>query len=212
MEESLIRLNQAIDYLKNKGKIHKQKDIVTALSMSQVNVSRALNGIPRYFTEGFLNKFADAYSDYINKEWLLTGKGTMAKPDRDQRPHFDARVAAGFLSGGSEQVMSPELRDMVTTFPEYDFTIDVEGDSMLPEIKDGDTICCRILDDRLNLPIGEICVLDTKSGPVVKVIKEADAECLTLHSLNPSYPDYRVEFSEINRIALVIGILRCLNP
>lgn len=211
MEESLKRLNQAIDYLKNKGRIHKQKDIVSALDMNQVNVSRALNGIPRYFTEGFLKKFATAYSAYINEEWLLSGKGPMEKPDANDRPHFDSRVSAGFLGGESPQLMSADMRSRIVPFPDYDFTIEVSGDSMVPEINDGDTICCRIVSDRQNPPVGRICLLDTKDGPVVKVIKETTEDSVVLHSLNPKYPDYSVEFPDITRVALVIGVIRILN-
>ena len=104
------------------------------------------------------------------------------------------------------------FRDIIEPLPEYDFTLVVEGDSMTPQIADGDTICCRFLDDRLNTPIGQICVLDTKDGPAVKIIKEVTKDSLILHSLNPRYPDYPVELSSINRVALVIGVLRILHP
>lgn len=211
-ERMLERLTQAVEYLKNKGKARKHEDIALLMNKPRPHVSAALKGDEKRLTQGFVKSFAAAYRDYINEEWLLTGKGEMAKPDHDQRPHFEARVAAGFLSGGSEQIMSPMLRDMITTFPKYDFTIDVEGDSMTPQIVDGDTICCRFLDDRLNAPVGRICVLDTKDGPAVKIIKEVTEDSLILHSLNPKYPDYPVELSSINRVALVIGVLRILNP
>ena len=211
-EQVFERFKQSFEYLKDRGRIHKQQDLCEPLGIVKSHISEFCNGKDRYFTEGNLKRFAAAYKDYINEEWLLTGKGTMAKPEKDVRPHFEARVAAGFLAGGSEQIMSPELRSMITPFPEYDFTIDVEGDSMIPQIADGDTICCRYVDDRQNPPIGQICVLDTKDGPAVKVIKEVTDDSVILHSLNPAYPDYPVEFNDINRIALVIGVLRILHP
>lgn len=211
MDNSLDRLLQAIEYLKGKGKIHKQQDIAETLSMNKVNVSRAIKGTPRYFTEGFLKRFGQAYKDYIFEEWLLTGKGDMAKPEKETRPHFEARVSAGFLSGFSDQIMKSEFRNLIEQLPEYDFTIDIEGDSMSPEILDGDTICCRIANDRQNPPIGRICVLDTKNGPVVKVIKSVTEDSLILHSFNQKYPDYSLEFTDINNIALVVGVIRIIH-
>ena len=79
---------------------------------------------------------------------------------------------------------------------------------MLPRIESGDLLLCRRAGDRANIPLGRICVIDGKDGAAVKVIAEADDECVTLHSLNPDYKDYRVEFADILGIAEVVGLVR----
>lgn len=210
MEEAFARIHQAVDYLRSIGKLHTQLDIAEALGMREAAVSSALNNKDRRFTKGFIKRFAKAYSDYISQEWLLTGEGEMAAPDKTMRPHFDAKASAGFMCGVGE-AETGTLRPRIPGMKDYDFTIEADGNSMLPRIVSGDLLVCRKADDRANPPIGKICVIDGKDGAAVKVIASAndDAETVTLHSLNPEYPDYDVEFSDILDIAEVVGLVRC---
>lgn len=55
MEEKHARLLQAIDYLKDKGQIHKQQDIVDRLGKDKSNISEALRGKKKRLTDGFLS-------------------------------------------------------------------------------------------------------------------------------------------------------------
>lgn len=210
MEEAHNRFKQAIEYLRDIGKSHNQQDIADAIDMGKANFSRAVNGDQRYFTKGFLKRFAAAYSDYISEEWLLTGEGEMAVPDKSLRPHIGVKAAAGFMVGIGENDKGDDLRSRIPFFSDYDFTITTDGQSMLPEISDGDILACRISNDRANPPIGKICVIDSKEGAAVKVIKGASDSSITLHSLNPDYKDYEVAVSDLNRIAVVVGVIKKL--
>lgn len=207
MNRSFARLHQVIDYLKDIGKIHKQQDIVDALGIAKSNLSMALKGNERYLTEGFLKRFAAAYSDYINEDWLLTGEGQMEVPDKTLRPHVGVKAAAGFMTGIADADAGNETLPKIPFIPDYDFTITADGDSMMPKIESGDILACRFADDRVNPPIGKICVIDSKDGAAVKVLKAANGSELTLHSLNPAYKDYPVPTSDINRIAVVVGMV-----
>ncbi|MDE5886480.1 MAG: S24 family peptidase [Muribaculaceae bacterium] len=204
----LARIHKAIDYLKDSGRIHIQRDIVAAVNGNESNVTQALKGNPRYLTKPFLKRFAAAYSDYISEEWLLTGEGEMVKPDRDMRPHYDAKASAGFMDGISEGEYGDNLKPLIPFMRNYDFTIEVKGKSMFPEYRDGDVVACKISRDRLNPPVGEICVIDTKDGAVLKEIMDVEEDCIVLHSLNPEYKNYMVGFDDINRIAVVVGLVR----
>ena len=209
MDDAFKRLGQAIEYLRDIGKSHNQQDLADTIGMSKANFSRAVNGTPRYFTKGFIMRFASAYSDYINKDWLISGEGEIAVPDKTMRPHFDAKASAGFMCGVSEGETGT-LRPRIPGMKDYDFTIEVEGDSMMPCLESGDLLVCRRSIDRANPPIGKICVIDSKDGAAVKVIVSAndDTETFTLHSLNPDYTDYEVEFTDILDIAEVVGLVR----
>lgn len=211
MNDSLHRIIESIDYLKDNGKIHKQQDIADILGIEKGNLSRTLKGNPRYLTTGFLKRFASAFSDYINEGWLLEGKGEMAKASKDMRPHYDAKASAGFMDGISEGRMSAEFRAMAVPLNPYDFSIDVGGDSMYPKIEPGDTLMCRVSIDRQNPPIGKICVINTKDGTVVKVIKSVSDFTMTLHSLNPKYHDYEIDLNTILGIAEVTGLVRSFD-
>ena len=205
-----IRLLQAIDYLKDNGLARKHEDIAEAAKISRPNISAAIKGNPRYITEGNLRKFAAAYSDYINEDWLLTGEGEMAVPDKNLRPHFEAKAAAGFMGGVSEGEYGNDMCPMIPFFSDYDFTIEVQGESMLPDYKEGDVLACRIAKDRLNPPIGKVCVIDSKEGAAVKEIADVTDSAVVCHSFNPDpkYKDYEIEFDNINQIAVVVGTLR----
>lgn len=207
MDKALARLNQTIDYLKDNGKIHKQQDIADALGMGKARVSESLKGKEGKFTEFFLNRFADAYSEYINKDWLLTGEGEMTKVGKDMRPHVEQKAAAGFMDNFSRGEKGEDFRQKIPFISEYDFTIEVSGDSMEPEIKNGDILACRMISDRLNPPIGKVCVIDSPDGFAVKVIKSVKPSGeVTLHSFNNKYSDYTVE--GINHTAVVVGFIR----
>ena len=132
----------------------------------------------------------------------------MEAPDDSLRPHYDAKASAGFMDDLSEGKMSAEFRAIAIPILNYDFSIDASGNSMMPRIENGDTLLCKISDDRLNPPLGKICVIDTMDGAVVKEITEVGETSLTLHSLNPNYDDYEIDLSSINRIAEVVGLLR----
>ena len=206
-----IRLLQAIDYLKDNGKARNHEEIAELTGLSRPNITAAINGNPNRITERNLQKFAAAYSDYINEQWLLTGEGEMQVPDRSLKPHFSAKAAAGFINGVSDAEYSGDSHPYVSGMPDYDFSIETDGDSMMPRIESGDTLLCRRLTDRMNPPIGEICVIDTKEGAVVKQIHSVSDETLTLHSLNPSYHDYEIDLSSILGVAEVVGLTRSLD-
>lgn len=207
-DKAFVRFKQAIEYLKDNGQARIQENMAALMGVRQPHLASAIKGDHKRLTEGLLKKFAAAYSDYINEEWLLTGEGSMEVPDKSLRPHYDAKASAGFMDGVSEGKMSAEFRAMAIPLLGYDFSIDAKGDSMMPRIEDGDTLLCRVANDRLNPPIGKICVIDTKDGVVVKEIKSANQESLTLHSLNPAYRDYDIDLDIILGIAEVVGLVR----
>lgn len=205
----LIRITQAVEYLKNKGKARKHEEIAETMGIARSHVTAALKGDPKRLTKGFLKKFAAAYSDFINEKWLLEGAGAMEKPDDSLRPHVaTTSAAAGFMDAISQGEFNPELCAFVPWLNDYDFTITVKGDSMAPLLLDGDILACRRLTDRLDPPVGKICVFDTQGGAMVKVLLSVNEESVTLHSINPRHADFDVAHADIISTALVVGYIR----
>lgn len=173
-------------------------------------------GHPRYFTDGFLRRFAAAYKNHISEAWLLTGEGRMDVPGKDERPHVDSvTAAAGYLDGISEPVTNPDFHRLADLLPDYDFTIRALGDSMMPEIHSGDLLLCRRLDRALHpADLGRIFVADTADGVLVKRLAaiDPDAGAVTLHSLNPAYPDIGTPASGLHALARVVAVVHPVGP
>ena len=209
MEEALRRLKESIAYLKSKGQIHKQQDIADTLEMAKGHLSDAVRG-GRYFTEGFLRRFAKAYSEYINEDYLINGVEPLAKPSLQTRPYFPLTVAAGFTGVpiGSVSLDQCEYMPIVPGVEAYDFSISVEGDSMAPLINNGDTLLCKWLDE-LRFTRKGIYVIDTNEGAVVKKVERV-GNSLRCISLNPEYPPFMQPLDTILRVAQVRSLIRNL--
>lgn len=210
------RFLQAIDYLKGKGKLHKQQDIADKMGLKKSAVSEAVNCAPKRFTAGFLARFADAYADYINKDWLLTGRGQMAVADAEAtRPHIPrdvAEVSAGFTGVAISTVLptDAEPRPINPQWGKYDMTVTVKGDSMYPTLEDGDVIACHEIGFDEPLSASKIYVVDTDDGAVVKrVTRGRSALICRSDNKNGSYPDIRIT-AGVNHIYEVVGLSRAL--
>ena len=161
---------RAVEYLKDTGVIHKQQDIADSLDMARSNVSHAIKGRPRYFTDGFLRRFARAYKEHISEAWLLTGQGRMDVPGRDERPHIDSeKDVAGFLGRNPGPVPTPPFCKPFDLIPAYDFSLRVRSDSTSHEVRPGDVLLCRRLDREIEkADIGQIFVFDDADGVTVR--------------------------------------------
>lgn len=207
---SFARFKQSVEYLKDMGQIHRQKDIAVAVGVSESYMSDVLKDRGGKFSDYFLERFARAYSDYINEEWLLTGEGEMEVPDKSLKPYVeDISAQAGEMWNNVIET-STSLKNANSFTKPFDFIIKGSGNSMSPFIEDGDILFCRYHTDNINMPIGKICVVMTKDSVVVKELKSIKNGIATLHSINPDYPDYSVKLTEIFRLAVVVNMSRDL--
>ncbi len=212
-ERLYSRFIQAFGYLRNTGVIHTQQDVADKMGIPKSSVSSAMKNTPKRFTEGFVTRFVNAYSDYISADWLLKGEGQMKKIDmRNKKLHIPsdkAVVAAGFVGTAINSVQEGEceLRPAMTPFPWYDFTITVSGDSMFPTLMDGDTIACEWLSRDATLRSDKIYVLDSNDGAVVKRVRRHGSS-LICSSDNPHFQNFEINDTDILRIARVVGVVR----
>ena len=75
--ERVKRVNEAFNYLRNKGLIRTQKDLANLMHAAESNISKALKGDEAILTDRFLRRLSAAFGGVFNQEWLLTGKGEM---------------------------------------------------------------------------------------------------------------------------------------
>ena len=77
------RLNEVIGYIQYKTGYKTQTAIAEKIEFSRNNLSSATKGDDKYLTEGLADKITFAFPE-INKDWLLTGNGSMLIPQTEE--------------------------------------------------------------------------------------------------------------------------------
>ena len=183
-----------------------------------------------------LSKIIDSLTQ-VNPTWLLTGRGDMLQQaqgadgdpagvskdfdagpiDRANpgatRPRIPFTAAAGALSIATNAACDADCErfPVITTFPAYDFTIKIEGDSMAPDYLSGDELACRFVDYPANIKWGEPHILDTRDGVVFK-IPYFGGDQIMCRSINPDGPSFLVDCADVLHVASIVGFTRQLQP
>lgn len=176
-----------------------------------------INSLKKSPTADKLQMIIGAYPD-LSINWLLTGEGEMlnapgGKKQGDGgvelRPRIPLSASAGFLSGIAQGVRLEdcELLPVIPGVAEYACTITVRGDSMMPYYHSGDEIALQPVLDRRAIQWGNVYVLDTNDGILLKRIYD-HGETLRCVSYNKEYVDSYVDKSSINSLWRVVAMLR----
>ena len=204
-----------LDALKECLNMPKNKDLAEYLGITSQAVSNW------YSRNTFDTELIYTKCDFLNPEWLLTGKGEMLKTEKppthikkqreeeETRPRIPMDATAGSLSIAVDNVTMEQCEQMpvIKAFSRYDFTIFARGDSMEPEYHSGDELACLYIKNTSFVQWGRTHVLDTAQGIIVKRIFDNE-EAILCKSDNELYPDFNIHKSELYNIALVIGVLR----
>ena len=196
------------------------------IDFNQSNLSKIIRG-EREVPANLINKILD--NTNVNRQWLLTGEGNMLKENSNAKPftpHARAGIPlvsqyayAGYLGGYGD----PEY---VGTLPTIDFTPDremtgnwlafeVKGDSMDNGSKEsyveGEIVICREVereywrDSRLFINKRDFVIVH-EEGILIKRITEhnLDTHTITIHSLNPMYPDRTLNLEHVRQIFSIV--------
>lgn len=112
---------------------------------------------------------------------------------------------AGFQAPGTKL---DECEKVVSPIADVDFAITVNGDSMSPDYPSGARILIKKIDPTAFIPWGNVFVLDTVNGVIVKELQPSDHEGkLVCHSLNPNgkFKDFEVSLQDINGMYRVLA-------
>lgn len=212
------RLNEVFQYLRKHKGIHTQKDFAHDMRYSREYISAALNGKEKNLTDDLFESICQRYVDTFNLEYLKTGEGELITLDEEAnqaymeqlygtRPRLPVTAAAGAISEyiGGIYAQQCEQMPIIHSFPAYDFTILVKGDSMEPKFEGGDEIACRRVEKIIEW--GKAHIVDTNDGAFLKRIFD-DGESIRCVSYNQDYPDFHVHKTDINGIYRVVGLLR----
>lgn len=109
------------------------------------------------------------------------------------------KVSAGMGILAYDDILGYEFAD-VRYCNENHFYLHVSGDSMTPEIKDGDLVLVR-KQDSVDSGNYAVVVVDEEDG-CVKIVKYGK-DWIELHSINPYYPVRRFDNEDVLRIRVI---------
>lgn len=223
-EKSSIKQN-ILEFLDFKG-------VSQYLFYKKTGITRGILSQDNGLSEDNLMRFLDYYTD-VNTEWLLTRKGPMLKKDLSHQedvalelnepgedygyakkiPLVSNTAIAGF-GNSNFSIAERDVKDYYV-IPKFkhkkiDFMIEVEGSSMYPKYNSGDVVGCTIIKESSFIQWNKVHVIATKEqGIIIKRIKKSDKlDTYTMVSDNKSYDPFDVPESEIDGIALVVGVIR----
>jgi len=164
-----------------------------------------------------LEKISVANPD-LNMYWLLTGEGTMLKSesdyypeqtDQDLIPLVDVVALAGTLTNAVDGRTLAQLDRTASPVAGADIALEVYGDSMEPEYPSGSRVFCRRVQADTPIIWGNVYVLDTADGVLIKELQHTDDDGVLLcRSLNPNgrYAPFTYPRKRIYNIWRVLGV------
>ncbi len=203
-----------------------QAQFARMLGIDPANLSKIITG-KHPVSNGFINRLvADAG---VSKRWLVSGEGYPFEKERDSltgigmeaglavrnaagsTPLYDVDVTAGGVEL-SRMFASDNIAGYVN-IPGLNpdcVLVRVSGDSMTPLVPAGSYIAIRKVDITSPIIWGQVYVVVTDDYRMVKrVRRNADPECVTLHSENPQYDDIEMPLASIRAIFYVEAVIDC---
>ena len=194
-----------------------------SIGASKGVLSRALsNGTD--IQSKWIQVIVEKYYQY-SPEWLLTGRGEMireesthaslptATPSASGIPLIPLEAIAGFSIEDNQGITLKDCQ--LYSIPEFeakgaDFLIRVSGNSMAPIYHNGDIIACRKIKNILFFQWGEIYVIDTSQGVIVKYVEECtnNEENIICVSENKHYKPFQIPKTDIRSLSTIIGLVR----
>lgn len=177
------------------GVVRNQGEFAALIDMNKTTLSSAMNGSPKALTDS------------------LVAKAVRVANELDQRintnetvPIFPFSVRGGAsLNDISEGLTDAECERVVTPIRGAELAMEVVGDSMAPAFPAGARVLLKKVPDDSFISWGEVFVLDTVNGQVLKRILPTDDESIwELRSDNPAYPPFRIRTAQVRSVWRVL--------
>ena len=205
MQDFFKRLDAYIDYSNlNDNKVTVSCGISNGLigkarkrgSLSQDNITKILN-----------------VYQYLDANWLMTGRGEMLISvtinDVKSVPIINIDNVINFKSNLKVSSSKPNKFVAADLFSS-DFLLEVNNKITSQKYKNGDLLACKKVDIKdIFFQWNNIFIIDTKLGIwVKKLMKGKDANHLLILSENPNHDPFEIRVSEINAVAVVLGVVK----
>jgi repressor LexA len=183
-------------------------EVAKLVGVSEATISRYESGNIKNMRKDRIAKYASALKVPPSTFLELEDKPTQSNPLTATEIRASSvpvplvgRVAAGLSCHSEDNIEGYILTDSESLHEGYEyFWLTVTGDSMEPELHDGDRVLVRE-QETLDSECFAVVRIDGEDGVVKRV--RIDRDKITLTSINPYYPPRLFEREEMNRIAVV---------
>ncbi len=160
-----------------------------------------------------LRKIVEIPTVDINETWLLTGEGGMfvekVLPEKSYTegvPYYDVDFKLGFDELIHPGAPNPEYLIRMPGYEKATMWCNASGDSMSPEINNGDIIALQRVEDFSFLPFGDVYGFITTNGMrTIKRLGRSDRD--GYYRLIPTNKEYDEQDIPVNKIALVYRVM-----
>lgn len=182
-------LQEAYDHCLRSGKVKNKNDFAVLLGTSRTSLSSAFNGNEMYLTDKLIARVVEL-------------AGAPEGPAENTVPIVPYAVRGGALQGFSEGVEEWECERITSPVRGAELAFEVTGDSMAPGFPAGTRVLLKRV--RSMIAWGEVHVIDTVDGPVLKRIDQGEGDTFILRSDNPAYQPIVVSREDIRGVWRVL--------
>ena len=188
----LDALKDAYERCLSAGIIRNQGEFADVMGVNRTTLSSAMNGRPQALTDSLVAKATKVANELTSR---------MQEPEHTV-PIVPYAVRGGALQGFSEGVEEWECERITSPVRGAELAFEVTGDSMAPGFPAGTRVLLKRV--RSMIAWGEVHVIDTVDGPVLKRIDQGEGDTFILRSDNPAYQPIVVSREDIRGVWRVL--------
>lgn len=197
--EKLRILQDAYDYCIRNGMVKSKADFAEFIGTSRTSMSSAFGGNDQYLTDKLISRVKEAV--YQERS------SSPAAPDTV--PLLPTAARGGLIGDFADAVHEYQCERIISPIKGATLAMTVTGDSMSPEYPSGSIVLMRKVDEEVFIEWGEVYVLDTTNGAVIKQIRKTqDPHKIECVSINPGYQPFTLDCKAINgwyRVLMVMS-------
>lgn len=186
------------------------QDFIKSIGASRTYISSMVSGLGKY-AETIFEKYPD-----LNRDWLLYGTGEMLNPSEREEEvsgYYTYKLPVSAMGGelthfDTEGIDPRDCERILSPVRGVDMAIPIVGDSMAPDYPAGCTVFVKRIDPSAFINWGNVFVLDTTNGIILKVVDPSERQgYVTCSSLNPSgrYRPFDVPMRSIRAMYRVVA-------
>lgn len=181
--EKMDILRDAYQHCIRLGMVKTKAEFADLVGINQSSLSSAMNGDERYLTDRLIAK--------VIKVAETPAPDTSSSPTIPVIP-YGAR--GGNLTDFSDAIHEYDCERIISPIRGAQLAMDVTGDSMSPDYPSGSRIILKKVHEDIFLAWGEVYVLDTIDGPILKrIFPTDDPEVIECRSINPAYAPFKIK-------------------